>query len=139
MNAVLIGGLAFAVAQLWLFGFGYAYYAFYLAVGMPQAPTPLLKWAIPAISFLFGAVGALALVPVGKRVNYSRLIFVCVVAATVLATAGLLAGATAMLDQLKSQGFWGFLCGVSLSAYACGRLCEITQQAHADDARNARA
>jgi hypothetical protein len=139
MNTLLICGIAFGVAQAWLLGFGYAYHAFYLAAGAPEAPTPLLRWAIPAISFLFGAIGALVLIPVRGRTNHASAIFVCIVAITVLVTAGFLAGAGAAADQLKSQGFWGFLGGVLLCVYASGRFWPITQQPHAGDARNARA
>jgi hypothetical protein len=54
MSALLIGGIAILVAQVWLFGFSYAYYGFYLAVGAPEAPTGgqlrLVRWLAVASS-----------------------------------------------------------------------------------------
>ena len=112
---VALGGLLAAGA--WSFGFNWVYYHLYLAVGAPEQPTLLLLAAIGGLSALFGVLGALACLLAARRIRWAPHVFFGASVALILSVAGLGAGLPGILQQLQSQGFWGFLLGALATFY----------------------
>lgn len=129
-------GLVFLIslmsAAAWSFGFSWVYFQFYVALGAPDHPILLLRAAIPGISFVFGVVGGLLASLPGRRVPFAPHIYFLTSAAFVLGVAGFAAGFSAVLDQLKNQGFWAFLLG-ALAVFLLARWRPATQLGAAGD------
>ena len=126
VGLVLLAGIV--AAALWSVGFSWLYYQFYLAVGAPDHSTQLLTLAIPAISFGQGIFGALLLLSVGGNLPWARIFFILVACTFILGSAGTFAGLTGVLEQLQSEGFWAFVCGLVATVYLGSWLGTPTAQ-----------
>jgi hypothetical protein len=136
---LLVASIAITLGSLWLFKFSSVYNTLYIAVGSPAHPSTLLRVAIPALSFLFGGIGAFAAVAVGRNVRHSGSVFVFVSVSFIVVVSALLGGKELVVAQLRSHGFWAFIIGDVVSTYVGTKVWTETQQGTASDVQNARA
>jgi hypothetical protein len=132
---LLACALGVLVGAAFSLGFSPVFYAFYLAIGSPDRPTPLLNVALVVISFLIGVLGALVASAVvhAPRANVA---FVVSAVALILGVAATFVGVSGVVAQLSSEGFWAFVVGMLFVLGAASRLRGATQPiAPADGSR----
>src|ERR1700756_1209142 len=119
---VLVAFVGLVAIHVWGFGFSWVFYQLFLLVGRPEHPTPL-QWypAVVGLSFLFGFLGALVAKLVAPHAgSIAALVFLVSAGLSFFASTLVLAGASGLVAQLSSYGFWGFILG-SMVGFAVRR------------------